>query len=55
MTTELIINARKHETRIALVENGTLVEFYVERSAGGGISGNLYKGRILRVLPGMQA
>jgi ribonuclease G len=55
MTTELIINAHKHETRIALVENGTVVEFHVERAATGGITGNVYKGRVVRVLPGMQA
>ena len=55
MATELIINARRHETRIALVENQSVVEFYVERTATGGITGNFYKGRIVRVLPGMQA
>lgn len=55
MTTELIINSRKHETRIALVENGIVVEYHVERSAASGITGNFYKGRIVRVLPGMQA
>ena len=55
MSTELIINARKHETRIALVENGIVVEYYIERSSSGGITGNIYKGRIVRVLPGMQA
>ncbi|MEW6261459.1 MAG: Rne/Rng family ribonuclease [Thermodesulfobacteriota bacterium] len=55
MATELIINARKHEIRIALVENGAVVEFHVERSATGGLAGNLYLGRVVRVLPGMQA
>ena len=55
MPIELIINTRSHETRIALVENGTVVEFHVERPATGGITGNVYKGRIVRVLPGMQA
>ncbi len=55
MTIELIINTRAHETRIALVENATVVEFHVERPATGGITGNVYKGRIVRVLPGMQA
>ncbi len=55
MNTELIINVRPHETRIALVENGTVVEFYLERSSTEDIAGNIYKGRILRVLPGMQA
>ena len=55
MSTELIINARKHETRIALVENGVVVEYQVERSSSGGSIGNFYKGRVVRVLPGMQA
>jgi ribonuclease G len=55
VTTELIINSRRHETRIALVENGTVTEFQVERTAASGISGNIYKGHIVRVLPGMQA
>ncbi|MBU2549545.1 MAG: Rne/Rng family ribonuclease [Proteobacteria bacterium] len=55
MTTDLIINARSHEIRIALIENGTVIEFYIERPSIGGITGNIYKGRIVRVLPGMQA
>ncbi|MBF0530706.1 MAG: Rne/Rng family ribonuclease [Deltaproteobacteria bacterium] len=55
MATELIINARKHETRIALAENGVVVEFHIERSSTGGIAGNIYQGRVVRVLPGMQA
>lgn len=55
MATELIVNARKHETRIALVENGTVVEYHVERALSEGIMGNIYKGRVVRVLPGMQA
>ncbi len=55
MSTELIINARNHATRIALVENGTVVEFFLEESSKEGITGNIYKGRVVRVLPGMQA
>jgi ribonuclease G len=55
MHTELILNVRVHETRIALVENATVVEFYLERSSTEGISGNIYKGQVVRVLPGMQA
>ena len=56
MTSELIINYRPHETRVALLENGTLVEFQVERGAqGAGLLGNIYLGQIIRVLPGMQA
>jgi len=55
MNNELIINVRPHETRIALVENGTVVEFYLERPSIEGLAGNIYKGKIVRVLPGMQS
>ena len=56
MASELIINYRPYETRVAYLENGTLVEFQVERGAqGAGLLGNVYKGRVIRVLPGMQA
>ena len=52
---ELIINAAPYETRVALVENGNIVELYIERPAERGCVGNIYKGRVVRVLPGMQA
>uniref|UniRef100_C6E8T8 Ribonuclease G n=1 Tax=Geobacter sp. (strain M21) TaxID=443144 RepID=C6E8T8_GEOSM len=55
MGNELVINTTSHETRIALIENGTIAELYVERSRVKGIIGNIYKGRVVRVLPGMQA
>lgn len=55
MGAELVINAASHETRIALIENGTIAELYIERSREMGIVGNIYKGRVVRVLPGMQA
>jgi ribonuclease G len=55
MGAELVINATSHETRIALIENGTIAELYIERSREKGIVGNIYKGRVIRVLPGMQA
>ena len=55
MSSELIINANFYETRVALVENGQVAEFYVERTSDRGIGGNIYKGRVVRVLPGMQA
>ncbi|MDD2582989.1 MAG: Rne/Rng family ribonuclease [Desulfuromonadaceae bacterium] len=55
MGAELVINAASHETRIALIENGTIAELYIERSREKGIVGNIYKGRVIRVLPGMQA
>src|SRR5437868_5459517 len=51
----LVINADGPETRVALVEKGQLVELYIERRRERGIVGNIYKGRVKRVLPGMQA
>jgi ribonuclease G len=55
MATELIINASLPETRIALMEDGEIQELLIERASGKGIVGNIYKGRVTRVLPGMQA
>ncbi len=55
MSTELIINATLPETRIALLEDGEIQEMLIERDSEKGIVGNIYKGRVLRVLPGMQA
>ncbi len=55
MSSELIINASLPETRIALMENGEIQELLIERASEKGIVGNIYKGRVTRVLPGMQA
>jgi len=55
MSNEILINVNSGETRVALLESGVLVELYLERSSEQGISGNIYKGRVVRVLPGMQA
>ncbi|HEX6638189.1 MAG TPA: ribonuclease G [Steroidobacteraceae bacterium] len=55
MTTEILINVAPRENRAALVENGVLTELFVERQSRRGIVSNLYKGRVQRVLPGMQA
>jgi ribonuclease G len=55
MPGELIVNAKAYETRVALVENGQVAELYVERSSDRGIAGNIYRGMVVRVLPGMQA
>lgn len=55
MSNELIINATDQETRVALIEKGTVAELYIERSKDKGIVGNVYKGKVVRVLPGMQA
>ncbi len=51
----LVINAAGAETRVALVEGGTIHEYYLERKREKGIVGNIYKGKVVRVLPGMQA
>jgi len=55
VTTEILINVAPRETRAALIENGVLAELFVERQSRRGIVSNLYKGRVQRVLPGMQA
>ncbi|MCR8921583.1 ribonuclease G [Dasania sp. GY-MA-18] len=55
MSEEILINLTPMETRVAVVENGMLQEVYIERAASKGIVGNIYKGKVVRVLPGMQA
>ncbi|MGN1072475.1 MAG: ribonuclease E/G [Bradymonadia bacterium] len=55
MSNILVMNTTSHETRVALVENGMISEFFLERTGEKGTAGNIYKGRVLRVLPGMQA
>lgn len=55
MGTEILINCSFRETRVARVENGSLVELSVERRSDQSIVGNIYMGRVSRVLPGMQA
>ena len=55
MSGELLINVTPSETRVALIENGVLQELHVEREAKRGLVGNIYLGKIIRVLPGMQA
>ncbi|MFQ6005382.1 MAG: ribonuclease E/G, partial [Woeseia sp.] len=52
---EILVNATPSEVRAALLENGILQEVYVERAARRGLISNIYKGRVSRVLPGMQA
>jgi ribonuclease G len=52
---ELLINVTPPETRVALIENGVLQEIIIERTARRGLVGNIYKGKVCRVLPGMQA
>ena len=55
MTAELLINVTPSETRVAYIDGGILQEIHIEREARRGIVGNIYKGRVSRVLPGMQA
>src|SRR5207253_5602799 len=55
MSNILVINASGQETRVALIEQGTISEYYLERKNEKGIVGNIYKGKVVRVLPGMQA
>jgi ribonuclease G len=55
MSTEMVVNVSPRETRAALLENGVLQELFVERASRRGLAGNLFKGRVSRVLPGMQA
>jgi ribonuclease G len=56
MTKEMIISANVHEKKVAIIEDGVVTEFYVERSdENQGVVGNLYKGRVMKVLPGMQS
>ena len=52
---EIIINSTPQETRIALAENGEIVELFFERKKDRGILGNIYKGKVVRVLPGMES
>jgi ribonuclease G len=52
---EILINVTPRETRVAVVENGMLQEVHIERAARRGWFGNIYKGKVLRVMPGMQA
>ena len=55
MRKEIIVNATPLETRVALVEDGSLTEIFIERESNRGTVGNVYKGRVTKVLPGMQS
>jgi ribonuclease G len=55
MTAELLVNITPSETRVAYIDGGILQEIHIERESKRGIVGNIYKGRVSRVLPGMQA
>jgi Rne/Rng family ribonuclease len=55
MSKELVISASSHERRVAILEEGQLVEIYIEREKEFALVGSIYKGRVTRVLPGMQS
>src|SRR5436190_17853203 len=55
MQKELIISTTTQETKLAILEDDELVEFYIERDRSQGIVGNIYKGKVTKVLPGMQS
>ncbi len=55
MDKKLVINVAEHETRVALLEHGMIAELFIKRQDDADITGNIYKGRVQRVLPGMQA
>ncbi len=55
MASELVINATREESRVALLEGGQVVELYIERKRDASLVGNIYKGKIIKILPGMQS
>ena len=55
MNKEMIISSGDHETRVAILEDDQVVEVFIERERQRGVVGNIYKGRVSKVLPGMQS
>ena len=55
MTKEMIISSSAHETRVAILEDDQVAEIFIERERSRGVVGNVYKGRVSKVLPGMQS
>jgi len=55
MIKEMIISSTPHETRVAILEDDQVVEVFIERESSRGVVGNIYKGRVSKVLPGMQS
>src|SRR5688572_29651562 len=55
MNKEMIISSTRHETRVAILEDDQVVELFIEREQSRGVVGNIYKGRVSKVLPGMQS
>ncbi|EEF25238.1 conserved hypothetical protein, partial [Ricinus communis] len=55
MSEEILINVTPQETRVAVLEQGVVQELHIERTSSLGLVGNIYKGEVCRVLPGMQS
>ncbi|HEY6130959.1 MAG TPA: ribonuclease G [Halioglobus sp.] len=55
MSEQILVNFTPMETRVALVDNGSTQDIYIERAINRGIVGNIYAGKVVRVLPGLQA
>ncbi len=55
MSRELVVSSTHHETRLAIIDDDQLVEIYIERESDQGLAGSIHKGRVTRVLPGMQS
>lgn len=55
MTNNILINITREETRVALLEGGQIVEFYLERKRDASLVGNIYKGKVVKILPGMRS
>src|ERR1700674_6002634 len=55
MSKELVISTNRHETKVALIEDDQLVEVYFQRANEYSLAGSIHKGRVTRVLPGMQS
>src|SRR5215203_3755801 len=55
MTKEMIVSSNGHETMVAILEDDLVTEIFVERERHRGVVGNVYKGRVSKVLPGMQS
>src|SRR5246127_5706347 len=55
MNKEMIVSSNGHETQVAILEDDLVAEIFVERERNRGVVGNVYKGRVSKVLPGMQS
>ena len=55
MSEEIVINVTPQETRVAVIEHGVTQELHIERTSARGLVGNVYMGKVVRVLPGMQS